>query len=394
MKLQALEVFIVGNPPPAWGGRYFIFVKLQTSTGLVGYGEVYGVPFHPRVVERMLGDVFERYFLDQDPFQLELLWRRVYASGYTQRPDASVLGVLSGLEIACWDILGKALEQPIHRLLGGAVRSRLRTYSYLYPEPSDAHNVYTHAETAAKRALAYQRRGFTAVKFDPIGPYGCCDPRHPPFGVLQQASQMVRTLREAVGPDLDLLIGTHGQLTPAAAIQFAHLIEPSYPLWFEEPTPPELPEEMARVAQATSIPVATGERLATKYEFARVLRCGAASILQMALGRVGGLLEAKKIAALAEVSYAQIAPHLYCGPIEGVANMHLAACTPNFLILESIQDWSGFHARLLASPIVWEAGEVVVPTAPGLGVDLNETVARAHPYHGTELHLEMEPDPL
>ena len=215
-----------------------------------------------------------------------------------------------------------------------------------------------------------------------------------PLGVLRQASQMVRTLREAVGPDLDLLIGTHGQLTPAAAIQFAHLIEPSYPLWFEEPTPPELPEEMARVAQATSIPVATGERLATKYEFARVLRCGAASILQMALGRVGGLLEAKKIAALAEVSYAQIAPHLYCGPIEGVANMHLAACTPNFLILESIQDWSGFHARLLASPIVWEAGEVVVPTAPGLGVDLNETVARAHPYHGTELHLEMEPDPL
>jgi galactonate dehydratase len=164
-------------------------------------------------------------------------------------------------------------------------------------------------------------------------------------------------------------------------------------LWFEEPTPPEMPEEMAVVARATSIPVATGERLTTKYEFARVLQAGAASILQMNLGRVGGLLEAKKIAGMAETHYAQIAPHLYCGPVVGAANIQLAACSPNFLILESIRTWGGFHAQILKSPIRWEDGHVIPPTAPGLGVELDEEVAAAHPYEGNHLHLEMADRP-
>jgi L-alanine-DL-glutamate epimerase-like enolase superfamily enzyme len=165
-------------------------------------------------------------------------------------------------------------------------------------------------------------------------------------------------------------------------------------LWFEEPTPPEMPEEMARVARQTSIPVATGERLATKYEFARVLQSGAAAILQPALGRVGGILEAKKIAGMAEAHYAQLAPHLYCGPIEGAANIQLAACSPNFLMLESIRRWDGFHAEILKTPIRWEDGYVLVPSAPGLGVELDEEVAARHPYAGKELHLEMLDRPL
>ena len=152
---------------------------------------------------------------------------------------------------------------------------------------------------------------------------------------------------------------------------------------------------MALVARATSIPIATGERLTTKYEFARVLACGAANILQMNLGRVGGILEAKKIAALAEVHYAQIAPHLYCGPIVGAANIQIAACSPNFLILESIQRWDGFQARLLKKPILWQDGYVIPPTEPGLGVELDEAVALAHPYEsGGKLHLEMADRPL
>jgi len=134
-------------------------------------------------------------------------------------------------------------------------------------------------------------------------------------------------------------------------------------------------------------------RLTTKYEFARVLEEQAASILQMALGRVGGLLEAKKIAGLAETYYAQIAPHLYCGPIEGAANAQLATCTPNFLILESIETWGGFHSEILRKPIQWEDGYVIPPTVPGLGVELNEEVALANPYEGTALHLEMQEEP-
>jgi galactonate dehydratase len=155
-----------------------------------------------------------------------------------------------------------------------------------------------------------------------------------------------------------------------------------------------MPEEMARVARQTTIPIATGERLTTKYEFARVLALQAASILQPALGRVGGIMEAKKIAAMAEAHYAQMAPHLYCGPIEGAANVQFAASLPNFLILESIGTWSGFHADILTRPIRWQDGFVLPPTEPGLGVELNEAMARAHPYVGDELHLMPRPAPV
>jgi galactonate dehydratase len=148
---------------------------------------------------------------------------------------------------------------------------------------------------------------------------------------------------------------------------------------------------MARVARATSIPVATGERLTTKHEFARVLSAGAAAILQPNLGRCGGLLEGKKIAALAECHYAQIAPHLYSGPVLGAANIQLATCTTNFLILEGIGRWDGIHADLLKVPIRWEDGHVIPPTGPGLGIELDEAVALAHPYTGAHLHLEALP---
>ena len=173
------------------------------------------------------------------------------------------------------------------------------------------------------------------------------------------------------------------------ALRLARRIEPYDPLWFEEPTPPANVDEMARVAAGTSIPVATGERLATKYEFAQVLEKRAASILQPALGRDGGILEAKKIAGMAEAWFAQIARHLYCGPIEGAANVQLDTCTPNFLIQESIGTWDGFHAEILKKPMQWQDGYIIPPTEPGLGVELDEEVALANPYDGDDLHLDM-----
>jgi galactonate dehydratase len=394
MKITDLKTFVVGNPPPHFGGRYFVFLKLITDGGVEGVGEVYGVPFHPDVVARMIRDVFERCVAGADPFKIERLWRIVYSSGYSQRPDVSVMGILSGLETACWDIVGKELGRPVYELLGGQVHERLRSYSYLYPEAGEGTEVYRDAELAAERAVAYLQKGFTAVKFDPVGPYSAFDPRQLSLEALNHTERFVRTLREAVGDKCDLLFGTHGQMTAAGAIRLARRLEPFDPLWFEEPTPPEMPEEMAKVARATAIPIATGERLATKYEFARVLESGAAAILQMALGRVGGLLEAKKIAGMAEAHYAQIAPHLYCGPIEGAANIQLAACSPNFLILESIQTWGGFHAEILKEPILWQDGYVIPPSAPGLGVELNEEVAARHLYTGKDLHLEMLDQPV
>ena len=346
----------------------------------------------------MIEDVFEHHVLGADPFQIETLWRNVYGRGYSGRPDISLMGVLSGIEMAMWDLVGKAVDKPVYALLGGKVHEKLRSYTYLYPDGgADAyadHPVYSNPDAAAARALEYVGQGFTAVKFDPAGPYSTFDPRQPSLERLHLSHAFCRAIRAAVGDKCDLLFGTHGQFTASGAKRLAQRLEPYMPLWFEEPTPPECPEEMARVAASTTIPIATGERLTTKYEFARVLETGAASILQMNLGRVGGLLEAKKIAGMAEAHYAQIAPHLYCGPVVGAANIQLAACSPNFLILESIERWDGFQADLLQKPIRWENGFVIPPDGPGLGVELNEDVARAHPYAGKALHLVPRAGPV
>jgi 2-dehydro-3-deoxyphosphogalactonate aldolase len=394
MKITEVKTYVVDNPPPHFGGRYWNFLKLTTDSGVEGFGEVYAVPFHPHIVARMIEDVCERCVMGSDPFKIERLWRIVYSSGYTQHPDLSLVGVLSGIEMACWDIIGKELDRPVYELLGGQVHEKLRSYTYLYPRESDTTDVYSDPNLAAERAAEYVKQGFSAVKFDPVGPYSAFDPRQLSLQVLEHAEKFVKTVREAVGSQCDLLFGTHGQMTTSSAIRLARRLEKFDPLWFEEPVPPENVGEMARVARSTSIPIATGERLATKYEFAELLGRQAASILQMALGRVGGILEAKKIAGMAEAHYAQIAPHLYCGPIEGAANIQISTCSPNFLILEGIQTWGGFHAEILKTPIRWEQGDVIPPTAPGLGVELNEAVAAAHPYTGKKLHLEMLDRPV
>ncbi|MBT7260410.1 MAG: mandelate racemase/muconate lactonizing enzyme family protein [Desulfobacula sp.] len=394
MKIKEFKTFVVGNPPPHFGGRYWIFLKLTTDSGITGYGEAYSIPFNPKVVEHMIGDVCDRYVIGADPFKIEKLWRLVYGRGFTLRPDISIMGILSAIEMACWDIIGKELNKPIYDLLGGQVHEKLRAYSYLYPEKQDNLSVYSDPETAAKRAAEYVEKGFTAVKFDPVGPYSVFDPRQLSLEALDHTEKFVKIVREAVGNKCDLLIGTHGQMTTSGAIRLARRLEKFDPLWFEEPVPPENQEEMSRVARQTSIPIATGERLATKYEFAGLLATKAASILQFALGRVGGILEAKKIAGMAEAHYAQIAPHLYCGPIECAANIQIDTCSPNFLIQETIKTCGGFHTEILKEPICWEDGYIIPSNKPGLGVELNEEVAISNPYTGNELHLEMHDRPV
>jgi galactonate dehydratase len=388
MKLDAIETFVVGNPPPKRGGNYFLFVKLTTACGIVGYGEMYTASFGGHTVAKMAEDVFNREMLGEDPFQIEKMWRRVYSRGFSSRPDISLMGVMSGLEMACWDIIGKACDKPVHALIGGKLHERLRSYTYIYPdEGMDESTFYNDPDASAEMAARYVKEGFDAVKFDPAGAYTPLDPHMPSLEDIERSERFLKAMREAVGNDADLLFGTHGQFSVSGAKRMARMMEKYDPLWFEEPTPPERPEMMAQVAAATNIPIATGERLTTKYEFVRVLEQGAANIIQMNLGRVGGILEAKKVAALAESFYAHIAPHLYCGPIVGAANIQVSATCPNFLILESIRKWDGFYADILTQPIIWEDGHVIVPDRPGLGVELNEDLARAHPWEGDALHL-------
>ncbi|MGI9602356.1 MAG: mandelate racemase/muconate lactonizing enzyme family protein [Acidimicrobiales bacterium] len=394
MRVAEVETFVVGNPPPGFGGRYFVFVKLTSDDGIVGYGEAYGATLRAPVMAAAIEDVADHHLIGEDPFHIERFWRRAYSRGFTQRPDVTLQAAMSALEMACWDIIGKAVDKPVYELLGGRVHDALRAYTYLYPEPGDPTDVYLDPAMAAARAAEEVDRGFTAIKFDPAGPYTAMGGHQPSLARIDLSVQFLAAIREAVGTRADLLFGTHGQFTSSGAIRLARHLEPYDPLWFEEPVPPDNVAEMAKVAHQTSIPVATGERLTTKTEFARILEAKAASILQPNLGRAGGLLEGKKIAAIAEAFGAQIAPHCYCGPIVAAANAHLAATSPNFLILECIRDWSGFHAELLEQPLQIDDGYLVLPTGAGLGVTLNESVARAHPYTGTDTHLVVAEDAI
>ena len=394
MRIADCTTFVIANPPPHFGGRYFIVVKLTTDTGVVGYGEIYVATFGPHTVAAMVADIADRLVIDADPNRIELLWRRMYSSGYSLRPDPTLLGIMSGIEMACWDIVGKDVGKPIADLLGGRVHDRVRTYTYLYPADGRP-DVYTDPAQAAEQAAFEVERGFTAVKFDPAGPYTAFDGHQPSLHDIDRSVAITAAVREAVGSRADLLFGTHGQFTAAGAIRLARRLEAFDPLWFEEPTQPDQPEEMARVARQTSIPIATGERLTTISEFATLARHQAAAIWQPNLGRCGGILAGKKIAAIAEASGCQIAPHLYSGPILGAANIQLAATLPNLLIVEGIQDWSGFHADLLTRPIQWEDGYVIPSREPGLGIELNEAVALANPYPTDgELHLGMVDTPV
>tara|TARA_R110002124_G_scaffold688_8_gene3278 strand:- start:2261 stop:3493 length:1233 start_codon:yes stop_codon:yes gene_type:complete len=392
MKLQDLDVIVTAPPAPGWGGRYWILVKVTTDTGIVGWGECYASTVGPAAMRAVIQDVFERHMYAENPENIELMYRRVYSSGFTQRPDPTVMGAFSGLEIACWDILGKHRERPVHALIGGRMNERVRGYTYLYPlAHHDMTGFWTSPQMAAESALDCIARGYTAVKFDPAGPYTLRGGHMPAMSDITRSVAFCKAIRDAVGEKADLLFGTHGQFTTAGAIRLGQAIAPYDPLWYEEPIPPDAVEQMAAVARAVPIPVATGERLTTKAEFAPVLRAGAAAILQPALGRAGGIWEAKKIAAMAEVYNAQVAPHLYAGPIEWAANIQLAVSIPNILMCECIE--TPFHDKLIKSCIRVEGGYIEAPTAPGLGIDVDEALARAHPYHGQDLHLQMQEDP-
>jgi galactonate dehydratase len=388
LKITGVETFAVKNPPPTRGGKYWVFVKLLTDRGIVGYGEVdlQGIPFGPAAVEALIKDVVESTVVGWNPYRIERLYDRLYGLHYGRTSEFTKMGVISALEMACWDIVGKDVGRPIYDLLGGAVRDRLRTYTYVYPGTHDGPAaLWKDPVQCAERALAYRDKGFTAVKFDPImttavvsREYQQIVPYQESVQALETAGAVTKAVREAVGNGCDLLIGTHGQLTAAGAIRLAKRLEPYDPLWFEEPIPPENMTELAKVAKATTIPICTGERLQTKFEFARLIELQAAAIFNYDLGGVGGILEAKKIAGMAEAHYLQVSPHVYDGPIVAAASIQIATCCNNALILETIETMEGIHAELLKEPIEWKKGYVHPSPRPGLGYELNEAVARKY----------------
>ena len=312
------------------------------------------------------------------------------------------MGCFSALEIACWDIIGKEADKPVYKLLGGQVHETLRSYTYLYPHTGSVFADDVGRTERLQRSRPGRRvraricrQGFNAVKLDPAGPYTAFDGHQPRLYDIDLSARMVKAIREAVGTR-----GRH----PVRHARPVHRVRRAA----HGARDRALRSALVRGAGAAgyaggdgsgrarhqSIPIATGERLTTKFEFARVIENRAATILQPDLGRSGGILETKKIAAMAEAYHIQIAPHCYCGPIVGAANIQLAVTLPNFLILESLKQWDGFHATLLKKKIEWQDGNVIPSKEPGLGVELNEAVCDAHPYDGPDLHLEMKPDAL
>jgi L-alanine-DL-glutamate epimerase-like enolase superfamily enzyme len=274
---------------------------------------------------------------------------------------------MSAIDIALWDIAGKATGQPIYNLLGGKYHEKLRAYAYM-PRMREFNE---HPEIAGEVAAQLVAEGNTACKFDPFMPLYPI-PRDISLREMENAGKIFEQIRKSVGSDLEIGIGTHGQLTTYSAIRVANFLEPFHPYWFEEPVPPENFEEMARVAAHTSIPIATGERLVTKYEFAQILEKKAAQIIQLDVGQCGGITEAKKIAGIAEAHYAVIAPHMYCGPVAAAAAIQIDTCSPNFSIQEANQ--GPLHRSIFQEPLIFENGYITPPTGPGLGVEFDKAV--------------------
>lgn len=393
MKVTGVEVFPIALPPPARGGNNWMILRLDTDTGISGYGEMMLLshPFRWPVVVAMLEDLVDQALIGHDPYDAEELFDRIYGrAGYSHAPEQTKLAMLSALDMACWDLVGKDLGQPVHRLLGGRVREKVRTYTYLYAGETDQANLqqslrslWLDPDFAASRARHYVDLGFSAVKLDPFSlsisedqALGQRVPVQFTPSALRTAAKVIGAIREEIGEEADILVGTHGQMTPASAIRFARLIEEHDPLWFEEPVPPENMEALAEVARATTIPITTGERLTSKYDFARLLSHRAAAIFNFDVGTVGGILEARKIATMAEAHYVQVAPHVYGGPMITAASLQLSLCTPNFLIMEGVERFDGIYEEITDPPFTWEDGFLIPSGRPGLGHDLREDVAR------------------
>ena len=371
MKITDVKIYVMGS---AW--RNFVFARLRTDDGLEGVGEARPVN-REEAVAAYLEATARRYVLGSDPFEVEALVQRVTRDDYEVAGATEMTG-LAIVEMACWDLIGKAVGQPVYRLLGGACRDRIAAYANGWYQVGRTPDEFA---AAARRVVA---RGYRAMKFDPFGPGA---------GELARDERLlsvalVEAVRDAVGPDVELFIEMHGRFTAAQAAALARDLEPFAPGWLEEPVPPDQPAGLRHVASQTTAPIATGERLHTLAGFRDLLALEAADILQPDLTHCGGVLTTKKIAAMAEAHGRLVAPHNVSGPVGTAAVLHLAACIPNFKIQEYFNDFAEpFVAEAARGLPAVKDGAFALPTAPGLGVTLDLDVIEAHPYRPLHFNL-------
>ena len=377
MKITDVKTMVVENEAPYVGGKYFLFVMVETDEGITGLGEkVTGSTFNRSNWKeftsqiQLIHETGEAFVIGQDPFNISRIFENAYGSRHDYRHHSlHYTSILAAFDIALWDIAGKASGQPTYNLLGGKFHQKLRAYAYM---PSGWQN---NPEKAGEIAQQLLEEGNSACKLDPFAGVHYGTPRDISLSEIKNAERIFKSIRETVGDELEVGIGTHGQLTTYSAIRVAKILEPYNPFWFEEPVPPENIDEMARVAAHTSIPIASGERLVGKYEFAQLIEKQAAQIIQIDVGQAGGILEATKIAAIADAHYAMIAPHMYCGPVAAAAAIQVDTCSPNFVIQEANQ--GPLHKTIFKEPLAFENGYIIPPAGPGLGVELDMDVVKA-----------------
>jgi galactonate dehydratase len=367
MKITGLKTFVLGS-----GWRNLILLRLETDQpGLYGIGEA-TVQWGDEGMLGYLVSLEKRYLLGQDPRDIESLWERVYRNEYWRR-DFFVCSALGGVEMACWDILGKSLGVPVWRLLGGKCRDVVPAYA------NGWYQVERTPDAIARRAGAVIAMGYRALKIDPFGTgsYEMTEAEK------RRSVEIISAVRAAIGPDAELFIEMHGRFAVHTAIDLCHRLAPYRPGWFEEPVPPENMSALAEVRRAVAplgIPVAAGERLSTRFLFLDLFSRRAVDIIQPDVCHAGGIAETRKIAAMAEAHYMPVAPHNACSPVGTMASIHLAVATPNFKIQETFDDMVEPWVRdaVIDRPVARD-GCFALPDKPGLGVDLDEAVIAAHP---------------
>jgi galactonate dehydratase len=377
MKITNIRPWLTRTPTAA---REFVFVQVETDEGISGWGEVttYPGPVANKAVAAMIGSTADLVRGD-DPAHIEAIWHKVFRSFTYVGTRGAACAATSAIDIALWDIRGKALGLPICDLLGGAVRDTIP----LYTHPPDS----TDPKIAARDAREMVRAGYTAFKFDPFM-HGIFD-RHTGYldGGLddkteQEGADITEAVRDAVGPGVEILIDAHAMYNVPTAIRLANRLAPFNITWFEEPVPPESYHALRQVREATDVRICVGERLHTRWEFLPVLEQRLADFLMPDVTWTGGITELKKIATLAETYYIPISPHDASGPINVMAGAHVMATTPNFYRLETSRADLSMYNDMIDEPLVIKKGELIIPKRPGLGVELNLDYLRKNPSPG------------
>ena len=364
MQITDVRVLRMGAPSQNWN---WLFVIVETDAGIRGIGEG-SLQYKDHGLTAEIED-FTRWLIGQDPFQIDYIWNVLHRQ-VTWTGGAVTISAISAIDLALHDIKGKALGVPVYELLGGKVRPSVPVYANSWARGAQGPEEY------AASASAVMAEGYKALKLYPFG-------RPEPFAQssLNRSMELVAAVREAIGPENELMIDVRAFLDMAGAIRAAHALEPYFPAWMEEPIPFDNPETLAELSRSVRIPIATGEQLYTRWEFRALLESNAVRIIQPDICHAGGISELKKIATMAETYYVTVAPHNSNGPISTIASLHLDACIPNCFRQEIFVSFLPLMNEVLTEPIVIEDGYAALPQGPGWGTEIREDVIAAHPPH-------------